>query len=345
MGVKIKASITFLGTGQGSFVVGRNILSSGGFILQVDENQFHVDPGPNSLKNAAQNNINLRANTALLVSHSHLSHSNDVNAVIDAMTYSGLDKKGVLIANSATVNGDESLPAPLKPHYRDLLERFIVLKAGQRVGINEIEVLALKAKHSDPSTIGFKFFTPYFTISYSSDTRYFSGLIEEYKNSNVLILNVPNEKREESEDNLCVEDAIKIISGVSPRLAIIQHFGIKMVKSDLLYQIREIQKATNIQTILAKDGMMVNPLSYSVDLGQRTLSFPSKESPEEKEDVPVEEARPETDHPEEGRNEAHDPPVSLPDEQSIQEEKQELSKEEDISGMSGTLKEILRESD
>jgi len=275
-GVKIQASITFLGTGQGSFVIGRNLLSSGGFILQVDENQFHIDPGPNSLKNAAQNGINIRANTALLVSHSHLNHSNDINAVIDAMTYSGLDKNGVLVANKTVINGNEKYKAPLMPYYRDFLERFIVLEAGQRVGINEIEILALKTKHSEQA-IGFKFFTPYFTLSYSSDTKYFPEIIEEYKNSNILILNVPYLKKEEAKDNLCIEDAIKIIKGANPRLAIIQHFGIEIVKADPLYQIREIQKATGIQTIAAKDGMVVNPLSYSVDQGQRTLQFPSKE--------------------------------------------------------------------
>jgi len=274
--LKIQAAITFLGTGQGSFVVGRNILSSGGIIIQVDENQFHIDPGPNALKNTAQYGINTRANTALLVSHAHLNHFNDINAVIDAMTYSGFDKKGVLIANKTVVNGNENYKAPLMPYYRDFLERFIVLEAGQRVGINEIEILALKTKHSEQA-IGFKFFTPYFTLSYSSDTKYFPELIEEYKNSNILILNVPHLKKEEAKDNLCIEDAIKIIKEVNPRLAIIQHFGIEMVKADPLYQIREIQKSTGIQTIAAKDGMVINPLSYSVDQGQRTLQFPVKE--------------------------------------------------------------------
>lgn len=270
-------------------------------MLQVDENQFHIDPGPNSLKNASQNGINLRANTALLVSHSHLNHSNDVNAVIDAMTYSGFDKKGVLVSNKTVVNGNESCSPSLLPYYRNFLERFIVLEAGQRVGINEIEVLALKTKHSEQA-IGFKFFTPYFTLSYSSDTKYFPELIEEYKNSNILILNVPYLKKEEAKDNLCIEDAIKIVKGVNPRLAIIQHFGIEMVKGDPLYQVREIQKASGVQTIAAKDGMVINPLSYSVDQGQRTLQFPSAgkkvEIREENTEPPVEEITGE-DQPEE----------------------------------------------
>lgn len=289
MGIKIQASIIFLGTGQGSFVIGRNALSSGGFIIQVDDNQFHVDPGPNALKNAAQSDVNIRSNTALLVSHAHLNHANDVNAVIDAMTYSGFDKKGVLVANKTTLHSNENHQAPLMPYYRDFLERFIVLEAGQRVGINEIEILALKTKHSDAAAVGFKFFTPYFTLSYSSDTKYFPELIEEYKNSNILVLNVPYLKKEEAKDNLCVEDAIKIIKGVNPRLAIIQHFGTSMVKGDPLYLVREIQKETGVQIIAAKDGMVINPLSYSVDRGQRTLLRP-KELPvevreEEKEEV------------------------------------------------------------
>lgn len=285
IGVKIQALITFLGTGQGSFVIGRDILSSGGFIIQVDENQFHIDPGPNALKNIAQNGINVRANIALLASHAHLNHSNDVNAVIDAMTYSGFDKKGVLIANKTVVNGNENYKPSLNPYYRDFLERFIVLEAGQRVGINEIEILALKTKHSEQA-IGFKFFTPYFTLSYSSDTKYFPELVEEYKNSNILILNVPHLKKEEAKDNLCIEDAIKIIKEVKPRLAIIQHFGIEMVKADPLYQIREIQKSTGIQTIAAKDGMVINTLSYSIDKGQRTLQiYPREKRVEIREEI------------------------------------------------------------
>ena len=65
------------------------------------------------------------------------------------MTYSGLDKKGVLIANKTVINGSEEHKPPLNPYYRDFLERFIVLEEGQRVGINEIEILALKTKHSE----------------------------------------------------------------------------------------------------------------------------------------------------------------------------------------------------
>ncbi len=95
MGVKIRTSIIFLGTAGDPFVVSRQLRSSGGIIIQIGENQFHIDPGPGALVMAKQYGVNLRENTAILVSNNKLYHANDVNAVIDAMTYSGFDKKGV----------------------------------------------------------------------------------------------------------------------------------------------------------------------------------------------------------------------------------------------------------
>ena len=81
LGVKIASNIIFLGTGGDSYVVGRQIRASGGIILQIGDDQFHIDPGPGSLVMAKQAGINLRANTAVVVTHNHLNHCNDINAV------------------------------------------------------------------------------------------------------------------------------------------------------------------------------------------------------------------------------------------------------------------------
>ena len=271
LGVEITSNIIFLGTGGDSYVVGKQIRASGGIILQVEDDQYHIDPGPGALIMAKDAGINLRANTALFVTHNHLRHANDVNAVIDAMTYGGFDKKGVLVANNTVINGSESHQPFLHKRYRDFLERFIVLEAGRKVGINDIEIKALKAKHSEPNAIGFKFITPDYTLTYTGDTMYSVETISEYENSNVLILNVPCLKKEESRNNLCKEDAINIIKKVKPRLAVITHFGTNFLKADPLYEVREIQKETGCQVIAAKDGMVVNPISYDVTEGQKTL--------------------------------------------------------------------------
>lgn len=269
-------AITFLGTGGDISVIGRGVRSSGGFVIQVEDNQFHVDPGPGAVANAARYGIKLRANTALFVSHNHLNHAGDINAVIAAMTINGFDKKGVLIANKTLLGKDTEDQTLLHSHFRDQLERYIALEAGQRVGINEIEVRAIKTRHMDTHSIGFKFFTPKYTLVYTSDTEYFPELVEECKNANILILNVLSNHK--TKGNLSTDDAAKLLLEVRPSLALVQHFGIDMIKADPLFEVRELQKRTGVQIIAAKDGMVLNPISYAVDQGQRTLySFPAKQ--------------------------------------------------------------------
>ena len=237
--------------------------------MRLGQNQFHLDPGIGAITKAADFGANLRETTAILVSHAHLNHSNDVNAVIDAMTHSGLDKKGVLIGNQTSIKGTDDYPPIVSKYHRSLLERFIAVNRDQKIGINDIEIQTITARHNEPNSIGFKFFTPEFTLTYSGDTVYAPDIVDQYMGSHILILNVPNIKK--TEHNLCSEDAIKIIQKVNPRLAIITHFGHEMVKADPLYEIREIQKQTKVQTIAAKDGMIINPGSYAASDGQKTL--------------------------------------------------------------------------
>lgn len=213
--------------------------------------------------------VNLRANTALLVSSNNIYSSNDVNAVIDAMTYNGFDKKGVLIANDAVINGNQEETPLLKKYYKNFLERFIVLENGKRVGINDIEIEALKTKNSDD--LGFKLIAPDFTLTYTGNTEYSYEIASQYENSSVLILNLQYLNRNEGKNGLCKEDAIKIVRNVNPKLAIITHFGINLHKVDPLYEAREIQKETGCRVISANDGMIVNPISYAVEQGQKTL--------------------------------------------------------------------------
>lgn len=266
-----ESKIIFLGTGQGSSVLGKQIRSSGGIAIQVLGNQFLLDPGPGCIAKANENNIHLRETTAILISHNHISHCNDVNAVIEVMTHSGLDRQGALIANETVVNGTEKIHPYLTNYHRTLLEKVMVIRKDQRVAINEIEIQALQSNHSDPNSVGFKFVTPEFILSYSGDTEFSNKLAEYYKGSDILILNVPYPGNKSENDNLCTEDAIKIIETVKPALSIITHFSLKMINADPLNEARQIQKATGQQVIAAKDNMEINPRNYAAKRKQKSL--------------------------------------------------------------------------
>ena len=153
------SKIIFIGTGGDSTVIGKQIRASGGIVIVVDGYQFHIDPGPGALVRTRQFNINPRNNTAIFATHNHINHAGGLNEIIYAMTHNGLDKMGVIIANNSVINGNEQNPSLLNTYFKNCVERYITLKAGQKVGINSIEVRAIKAFHSDPETIGLKFFT------------------------------------------------------------------------------------------------------------------------------------------------------------------------------------------
>ena len=267
----MESKIIFLGTAGDAIVTGKQIRASGGIILQCGENQFHIDPGPASLRIAKEAGVNIRNNTALFVSHNHLNHSNDANAVISAMTHGGLDQRGVLICSQSVYEDTETTKASVSPFHRKCVEKSIIMTPGNKVGINDIEIHAVKANHSDPYAIGFKFFTKKFTLGYTSDTSYSDELVTGFKETDIMIINVKNPQGQTSEGHLNSEDAAKLISKVNPKLAIITHFGVKMLQADPMNEARFIQRTTKIQTISAKDGMVTNPISYSAGLNTKLL--------------------------------------------------------------------------
>ena len=263
--------IIFLGTAGDEFVVGKQLRASGGIIIQTEGYQFMIDPGPGSLVQAKKANINIRENTAILVSHAHINHCNDINVILSTMSHNKLDTKGVLIANDTLINGDEKNRPYITDYHKNCVERIIVPSAGQKIGIEDIEIIALSTKHSDPKTIGFKFITPKFIVVYSSDTAYMTELVEEYKEADILILNVVSPFDKKNGLNLSSDDAVNIIKRVKPRLTLITHFGKEMIEANPIYQARDISKMTETTVAAAEDGTSINPLNYASKTRQKKL--------------------------------------------------------------------------
>ncbi len=265
--------IVFLGTGGDAVVVGRQNLGSGGIVVRTEDNLFIIDPGPGTTARAPQHQVNLREVTAVLVSHGHLAHSNDVNAVLAAMSHNGLDVKGVLIASESVVQGHEGIAPILTPFHKNCVEKVIIARRDQRIGIETTEIQMLPTAHNDLTGVGFKLFTPNFVLVYTGDTGYDKEFVEQYKNADIMILNVPYPGKSGTDHGLCTDDAIKILKVAKPSLAILTHFGNKMLSADVLIEARRVQAESGVQVIAAKDGMKVNPDSYSSKLKTRTLNL------------------------------------------------------------------------
>ncbi len=267
----MESTVLFLGTGHGQ-VGNKQVRATGGILLLADGYQFLLDPGPGTCVRIKQAKIDIRMTTALLISHAHLMHCNDANTLIGAMTHNGLDQNGVLIANETFVKGSEDIHPVLTKKHKSYPERIIVPKAGQKIGIEHVEIHSLATKHSDEAALGFKFFTKNFVLSYTGDTGYDKSLVEQYLQSDILILNMPHLDKKD-EFNLNKETATKLIAGVKPRLAILTHFGSKVLSADPIQIARTIQQDTGVQTVAARDGFQLSPEAYSASLQTKTLNL------------------------------------------------------------------------
>ena len=254
------SAIIFLGTAGSSAVMNRQLRASGGIILQMEEMQFHLDPGPGALNKAKEYGIGLHYTSAILVSHNHINHCNDLNVVVEAMTHGGIEHRGIILGSKSVLQPEGH--SILTDYHKGLVEKIIPLDKNHKVGIELIEINALSAMHTDPTAIGFKFFCPKFTLSYTGDTIVTDDLLDELVGTDVLIMNVPYPGNTAKGMNLDTEAAIKIVSKVRPKLVVLNHFGIEMLKADPLNEAREIQRITGVITIAAMDGLKINPDTY-----------------------------------------------------------------------------------
>ncbi len=267
--------IVFLGTAGNLSVVSKNLRKGGGIIVRCGEVQIHIDPGAGALRSAAEANVNLRENTAVLVSHAHLNHCNDINAVLAAMTHNNLDVKGILIGNESLLR--DPTVSVMTRFAESCAEKIILAEPGKKIAIEEVEIEFLKTKHKD-SSIGFKIKTPKFVLIYTGDTAYDREIIDQYLQSDILILNVPFPFGAQ-EHLLNSDDAVNILKFVKPQVAIITHFGSKMISASPIYEAREIQKQSGVPTLAAEDGMHIDPMAYSKERTQKMVDFLAKEKP------------------------------------------------------------------
>lgn len=275
LGVILQSTLIFLGTGGDSFTIGRQTHGSGGFIIFNDEVKLHIDPGPGTLNRIKAAGLSPRDTTAILCTHKHIGHCNDLNAYIDAMTHNGLDKKGVVLGSLSVINGTETEHAYLTEFHKSCVEKAIVLTPGSKVGVEDFEVIATNTVHADQTGVGLIIQTPDATIGYTSDTQYSNDIAKQYEGCDIMILNVLypfGTSKDDAVNGLCADGAAKMLQKVKPKLAIITHFGIKMVKSDIISIAREIQRLTGVQTIAAKEGMMLIPSNYAAKSEQKRLS-------------------------------------------------------------------------
>lgn len=253
-----KDFIKLLGTAGARFVVAKQLRSSAGVYIRMKEKNIILDPGPGTLVRCAKSKpaIDVTKLDAIILTHAHIDHSNDVNILIDAMTSGGLQRKGMLFAPSECIYGENAVVLPyLKSYVHDI----VILKPNEKYNIGRVS-FSTSRKHQHPvETYGVIFDYYGRKISFMVDTKYFPDLTKDYNDSDILVINVVRFKPHESGEimHLCVDDVKAILSRIHPRKAILTHFGMTMLRAKPWEVTNRLSDELGIEVIAGSDGMSI----------------------------------------------------------------------------------------
>jgi phosphoribosyl 1,2-cyclic phosphodiesterase len=252
-------SLIFLGSGGARIVIAKQVRASGGIWFTLENTQFIVDPGPGALVRAtsSRHKLNPTKLAAIILSHRHLDHSADVNVLIEAMTMGGTEPRGKLFAPQDALEGDD--PVVLR-YLRTFLEAIVVLKEGGQYQIGTVRFTCpIKHRHRG-EVYGFKFETNRLSISYIADTAYFPELANLYC-ADVVIYNVVR-FTPSTLDHLHFPEVEELIKTMKPKLSIMTHFGMTMIRAHPWKLARDLSERTGCAVLAAEDGMLVDLGKY-----------------------------------------------------------------------------------
>lgn len=169
----------------------------------------------------------------------------------------GTEPRGALFAPTDALEGDD--PVVLR-YVRQFLEREVVLTETGTYELGSVKFATPVRHRHRGTTFGFRFQTDRISVSYVADTAYFQELADHYR-ADVIILNVVRHKPSDL-DHLHLPEAQELIAVLKPRLAVLTHFGMTMLRAKPWRLAREVSQQTGVEVIAATDGRRIDLTAY-----------------------------------------------------------------------------------
>jgi phosphoribosyl 1,2-cyclic phosphodiesterase len=246
--------IKFLGTAGARFVMIKQMRASGGLWVHSGEDNILIDPGPGSIVRCAASRPRLDPGTlnAVILTHRHLDHTNDVNVMAEAMTEGGYKKRGVIFLPADALSPDPVLLT----HVRGFVGKVEPLRPATRYQVGRFEFETTPALRHPVETYGLKFILGTTSVALLADTEYFDGLAD-FIRADVVIMNVVFYEPRLGVQHLSFGDARRLILDLKPKKTILTHFGLTMLRARPNILAKQLSWETGLDVVAATDGMTV----------------------------------------------------------------------------------------
>lgn len=244
--------LKFIGTGGGRYVTGMQKRQTAGIIVKTDETQVQIDPGPGALVHGQEENP--EETEAVLVSHGHLDHVNDAEAIIEMMA-EAYDQPAALFANRTCLEGYGDIEKRISDYHQDLCARKEVMEEGASFGFKDIEIECQEMFHSDPRTQGFTLESEDKKIGFWTDTEFSGELTDFYEGCDTLVIYCTRPRGAGIDSHTSIGDVPDIVSELDVSTVIVTHFGLKFLQEGVDRQKEWLEEQIDPKVIFAEDGM------------------------------------------------------------------------------------------
>lgn len=228
-------------------------LSTAGFWVNLEGKNLYFDPGPGAIWHIRKFGLEPRNLDAILVSHTHLDHSNDINPLIEAKKFFNKKNPDFKIF----VTQDLLKEGRISPfHKRKFRKDIVKLKPEVNYRFKGVSVTTGKKLLEKPYYFGkveeYGFLVKYkeIKLAYLPETYYQKGLLKNFRNkADILIANFLRPDRENN-----FEMVGSSIKEINPKVVILRHWIIQALEYGINKIAKKIEKETGIKTLAVKDG-------------------------------------------------------------------------------------------
>jgi phosphoribosyl 1,2-cyclic phosphodiesterase len=241
--------LTFMGTAGARFMVAKQLAASGGLYIEEGDTRISLDPGPGAIVQYAKRKVDLTKLDAIVISHRHIDHSNDVNVMIEAMTDGGFRHRGRLFCPKDALDDD---PVVLK-YIRRFPQEIVPLEPETEYTVGEVTFTTTPRHVHQVETFGFRFGD---RLGWVTDSAYYDGIAEQHK-ADVMVIHLVLMECRAGLPHLCLADAERIIREAKPRLAILTHFGMTVWRAHPWELAADLTQRIGTEVKAARDGMSI----------------------------------------------------------------------------------------